>query len=237
MKAFKSKSENPCLEILRSQNLSDIPEDRIGLQNRKLNCLKVSKVKNLFFTISFLLVCIFSSAQSADGVPLIGQTKKVTYTVCRINVGWNGKSNINNVYAAPSGWQIVEFKDIPISKRQRTSYSFDLTPSNSAVLTTSIVDSKFNELLEFAGQAGKKDKYEGRINQMRSDYEKFYKKIISTHSQITTTGSVRGDGNWINRRPGRLYLDLEITLAYYPDTEEQFQRSIEVMKEMIRNDQ
>ncbi len=175
--------------------------------------------------------------QTNNGLPIIGETKTITHQVCRINTGWNGKSNINNVYAAPSGWQILQFKEIPISKRQRTSYSFDLTPSNFAIITTSTVDSKFNELLEFAGQSGKIDKYKGKINQMRSDYEKFYKKIITTHSQITTTGSVRGDNNAIKRLPGRLYLDLSITLVYYPDSDEQFLRSIEVMKEIIKSDQ
>jgi len=193
--------------------------------------------KNLLFTMLFLLINSFSFGQASDAMPLIGETKKVVSTVCRIDVGWNGRKGINNVYAAPSGWQILEFKPIVISKRQRASYTFDQTPSNTAILNTSTIDSKFSELLEMAAQAGKKDKYEGKINQMRNDYEKYYKKIVTTHSQITTTGSVRGNNETFSRKPGRLYLDLEITLVYYPDNEEQFQRSIEVMKEMIKNDQ
>lgn len=197
----------------------------------------ISVIKNLLFTIGFLLISFFSFGQASTTMSLIGETKTIVYTVCEINVGWNGRSNINNIYAAPSGWQILSFKPIVRSKRQRTSYTFDQTPSNVAVLNTSTVDSKFNELMEFAGQAGKKDKYESKINQMRSDYEKYYKKIVATHSQITTTGSVRGNNETFSRRPGRLYLDLEITLVYYPDSDEQFQRSIDVMKEMIKNDQ
>jgi hypothetical protein len=42
--------------------------------------------------------------QTNNGLPIIGEAKTITHQVCRINIGWNGKSNINNVYAAPSGW-------------------------------------------------------------------------------------------------------------------------------------
>lgn len=194
-------------------------------------------MKHIIIAIGMTLSNMLLFGQTNKEYPTIGQTNKVTYTVCRIDVGWNGSQNINNVYAAPRGWQILEFRPLEISRRQRVSYTFDQTPSNFSISTTSIVDAKFNELLELATELGKKEKYEGRINQMRNDYEKFYKKIISTHSQITTTGSVRGDNNRINRRPGRLYLDLEITLVYYPDSEEQFLSLIEVTKSIIKNDE
>lgn len=193
-------------------------------------------MKKFLIVVVLTLLGTGTFAQTIEGMPTIGQTKKVTYTVCRTDVGWNGRSNINNVYAAPSGWQIVEFKPIVVSRRQRASYGFDLTPSNFAITTTSLVDSKFDELMEFAAQKGKQDKYEGKIKQMRNDYEKFYKKIITTHSQITTQGSVRGNNEFTSRRPGRLYLDLEITLMYYPDSEEQFNQSIETMKQIIAQD-
>lgn len=195
------------------------------------------KLTSIFIVMKFLTSLDGAFAQNSDEKLTIGQTKKVRYAVCRMDVGWNGRGNINNTYAAPSGWQILEFKPVVVSKRQRASYSFDLTPSNFAMTTTSIIDGKFDELFNVAAQAGKKDKYEGKINRMRSDYEKYYKKILTTHSQITTTGSVRGNNDFFSRRPGRLYLDLEITLVYYPDTEEQFARSIEVMKQIIQDDE
>lgn len=190
-------------------------------------------MRKIFLLLSLVYSFNVGFGQVKAGEPTIGQTKKIIHRVCRIDVGWNGKNSINNVYAAPSGWQIVEFKPIVISKRQRTSYSFDLTPSNFGIVTTSVVDTKFAELLEIAGKNGTLKKYEANIKQMRNDYERYYKKIISTHSQITTTGSVRGDNNSISRKPGRLYLDLEIKLVYYPDSEEQFLRSIQVMKDII----
>lgn len=50
--------------------------------------------------------------QTNNGLPIIGETKAIAHQVCGINMGWNGKSNINNVYAAPSGWQILHFKEV-----------------------------------------------------------------------------------------------------------------------------
>ena len=167
---------------------------------------------------------------------LIGKKLNLTIPVCRIDVGWSSKKGINNVYAAPAGWQILEFKPKEISKRQRAAYSFDLTPSNFSFSSTTIIDTKFDELLDLAVENGKEEKYAAKIKQMRSDYEKYYKKIIASHSSITTMGSVRGDNNTLSRKPGRLYLDLEVTLVYLPVNETQFLDAIETLRSLILED-
>lgn len=167
---------------------------------------------------------------------LIGKKLKVTIPICRVDVGWNGKKGINSVYAAPAGWQILEFSPIEISKRQRAAYSFDLTPSNFSFSSTTIIDTKFDELLDLAIQNGKEEKYAAKIKQMRSDYEKYYKKIATSHSSITTMGNVRGDNNTLGRKPGRLYLDLEVSLIYLPVNEPQFLDAIETIRSLILND-
>ena len=174
--------------------------------------------------------------QAAGAMPTIGETKTITTTVCRTDVGWDKSSSINNTYAAPAGWQIVSFTPIVRSKRQYASYSFSQTPSNSASVSLSEATEKFNALLDVAGEAGNKGKYEAKIHQMQEDYSRFYQKAFATHSQIVTTGKVKGDGNTFKRRPGRLYLDLDIVLAYYPDTQAQFQQSLAVMEQVIKAD-
>jgi hypothetical protein len=167
---------------------------------------------------------------------LIGKKLTITIPVCRIDVGWNKKKGINNVYAAPAGWQILEFTPKEISKRQKAAYSFDLAPSNFSFSSTTIIDTKFDELLDLAIENGKEEKYAAKIKQMRSDYEKYYKRIIASHSSITTTGSVQGDNNTFKRYPGRLYLDLEVTIIYLPVNEAQFFDAIETLKSLILED-
>lgn len=181
------------------------------------------------------LAFAFSIAQ-VSLAQTIGETKTVTIPVCRTDVGWNGSSSINNTYAAPAGWQIISFVPIVISKRQRAQYSFTQVPSNSGSLSIAEASQKFNELLDVAAQNGNKGKYEGRINQMRNDYERYHQKVFATHSQIVTTGRVRGNNDFTSRRPGRLYLDLQVVLAYYPDTPQQFEQSLAVMKQIIEAD-
>ncbi|GGH17564.1 hypothetical protein [Mucilaginibacter phyllosphaerae] len=183
-----------------------------------------------------VMAVAFNYASAQTDTASIGKTMKVQTTVCHIDVSWNGRSGINNVYAAPSGWQILSFTPKVVSRRQRVSFTFSQTPSNFVYTSTSVIDSKFNELLELAAQKNAAQKYEGRINQMRSDYEKYYSKVVTTHSQITTTGSVRGNNEYFSRRPGRLYLDLEVTLVYMPDTQEQFLRSLEYLKQVINSE-
>jgi hypothetical protein len=123
-----------------------------------------------------------------------------------------------------------------ISRRQRAQYTFTQVPSNSGLLSLAEATQKFNELLDVAVQNGNKGKYEGKINQMRNDYERYYQKLFATHSQIVTIGRVRGNNNTLQQRPGRLYLDLQVVLGYYPDTPEQFQQSLAVMKQIIEAD-
>lgn len=192
--------------------------------------------KYIVFILIVLTGLLNVNAQVLSDITTIGKTVNLTIPLCRIDVGWNGNKGLNNVYAAPAGWQILEFKPKIISRRQRASYSFDLTPSNFAFTSTTIIDSKFDELLQLAAENGKEGKYEGKLKQLRSDYEKYYKKITTTHSSITTTGNVRGDNNYIRRKPGRLYLDLEITLIYLPINDGEFQQSIEFLKTMIKDD-
>jgi hypothetical protein len=192
--------------------------------------------KITLFIVTIISFVFSAKSQQLSDTTLIGKIITVNIPICRIDVGWNGKKGINNVYAAPAGWQILEFKPKVISKRQRASYSFDLTPSNFAFTSTTIIDTKFDELLQLAAQNGKKEKYEGKIKQLRNDYEKYYKKIITTHSSITTTGSVRGNNEYTSRKPGRLYLDLEIKLVYLPVNEQQFLQSIEFLKAMIKDE-
>ncbi|MEJ7667094.1 MAG: hypothetical protein WKG07_50135 [Hymenobacter sp.] len=175
-------------------------------------------------------------AQTAGVMPTIGETKTIIIPVCHIDVRWNGSSSINNTYAAPAGWQIISFTPKVISKKQYASYAFSQTPSNSASMSLAEANEKFNDLLNVSAEAGNKGKYEGKIQQMREDYSRFYQKAFATHSQIVTTGKVKGDDNPLARYPGRLYLDLEVVLAYYPDTQEQFQNSLAVMKEVIQAD-
>jgi len=183
-----------------------------------------------------LLTVTVANAQNLPTEPTLGQKITVTIPVCRIDVGWNGRSRINNVYSAGAGWQILEFRVAKDVRRQRVNYTFDLVPSTFIFESTSIVDEKIDELLEIAAENGKKEKYEGKIKQLRTDYEKYYKKIVTTNSSIHTTGSVRGDNNTFKRRPGRLYLDLEVTLVYAPVNDKQFQQAIEFLKAMIKND-
>ena len=183
-----------------------------------------------------LLVASFGYASAQTDTTAIGKVKTIRTTVCRIDVSWNGSRGINNVYAAPSGWQILSFRAIPVSRRQRAAYTFSQTPSNFVYTSTSTIDAKFDELLQLAAQKNVAQKYEGRIRQMRSDYEKYYNKVATTHSQITTTGSVRGNNEYLSRRPGRLYLDLEIDLVYMPDSQDQFLRSLAYLKQIINSE-
>ena len=191
-------------------------------------------MKTLLLTGWLCLITLFTVSTSQ--AQTIGDTKTITTTVCRIDVGWNGSSSINNTYAAPAGWQIISFKPVEVSRRQRVSYDFTQMPSGSASLSLSEANQKFDELLNTAGEAGNKGKYEAKINQMRSDYERYYQKTFATHSQIVTTGRVRGNNDYVSRKPGRLYLDLEVVLAYYPDTAERFQQSLAVMEQIIKAD-
>lgn len=191
-------------------------------------------MKALLLTAGLCLATTFTT--KICQAQTIGETKTVTIPVCRKDVGWNSSSSINNTYAAPAGWQIISFTPKVISKRQYASYNFSQAPSGSASVSLSEANEKFNELLDVAAQNGNKGRYEGKIQQMRDDYSKFYQKSFATHSQIVTTGKVKGDGNTFKRRPGRLYLDLNVVLAYYPDSKEQFKQSLAVMEQAIKAD-
>lgn len=195
----------------------------------------MKKIALVSLLIALLFVTV-ANAQKLPTEPTLGQKIKVRIPVSRIDVKWNKSKNINNVYSAGSGWQILEFVPIVVSKRQYAAYTFSQVPSNYSLDSTSIVDKKFDELLDIAVQNGKKEKYEARIKQLRNDYEKYYKKIVASNSSIQTTGSVQGDNNTFKRRPGRLYLDLEVTLVYAPENDKQFQQAIEFLKTMIKND-
>lgn len=179
------------------------------------------------FVIFFQGVVLF-----AQNTPIIGETKTITTTVCRIDVDARGKENIGHVYAAPAGWQILTFTPVVISKRQYAAYNFSQTPSNFVSLNKTIIERKLNELTQLAAQKNVAQKYEGQIKQIKESFEKFYRMEAATHSKISTTGQVKGNGKHFGK-PGRLYLDLEITLIYLPDEEEQFLQSLAYLEQII----
>jgi hypothetical protein len=195
----------------------------------------MKKITLFFLIIILAAFTVNSTTEKEHKDSILGTIKKVTIPVCRIDVGYDDSKSFDNVYAAPEGWQILSFKEIVVSKRQKASYSFDLTPSKFDFYSLTEIDKKFSELLAVDAKDGKKD-YGGKIKQVRSAYEKYVKKIKTSHSSITTKGSVEGDGNVFKGYPGRLYLDLEVKLVYMPDKKNDFDKAIDDLKDQIEKD-
>lgn len=184
-------------------------------------------------TIFLILAFIVCNGFAQDETPLIGETKTIQTTLCRLNVTANERSRINKIYVPPAGWQILTFKPVIISKTNGASYAFSQTPANFTYTSISSIYSKFIELLELAAEKNVFQKYEAQINQMRNDFEKYSTKTISTYSKIITTGSVIGNKTYRDTKGAQLYLDLQITLVYMPATQEQLLQSLEYMKHII----
>lgn len=163
-------------------------------------------------------------------------TKTIQTTVCRIDVKRNKRSRIDNIYTPPAGWQIVSFKPVVISNSKRASFEFALTLSHYAFKPTSAIYSKFIELLELAAEKNVFEKYQRQINQMKDDFEKYYHQLLPTYSTISTTCYFGGNKEHKTSLPEKLYLDVELTLVYLPDTEEQVFQSLDYLKQVINTE-
>ncbi|MGI8637831.1 MAG: hypothetical protein ACR2KZ_20715 [Segetibacter sp.] len=72
---------------------------------------------------------------------------------------------------------------------------------------------------------------------MRNEYENLFNKAIPTYSKIETIGSLSGNKKYDQRSKSHLYLDLQITLVYMPNTEEQFLQSLENLRQVINSEE
>jgi hypothetical protein len=189
----------------------------------------------LALTIALALTTV-ADAQVLPQKPKIGDIYTIRVPVCRIDVAWNRKESLNFNYGAPAGWHVLDYKIAYFKKRQRARYTFQLVPANYSMLSEEIVSSKFKELLNVVAEGGKGEKYNGMIDQMRSDYERAFAKTFVSHSSLLVRGSVRGNNEFLSRKPGRLYLDLTIRVVYLPSSDEEFKRAIEVMRTLIKED-
>jgi hypothetical protein len=189
----------------------------------------VSLKRLLAMAVTLSAAPLFAQTES----PLIGAIKVIQTPVCRIDVTWNGKRSVFKNYVPPAGWQILSAEPVIISSKEKASDKIVKTPSTFVYKSTSSIYSAFIELFELAAQKNVYHKYEAQISQMRSDFEKLQNKEITTYSHICTIASARGNNSSANRRAGRLYLDLAVTLMYMPDTEAQFLRSLEDFKQVI----
>lgn len=200
------------------------------------NSSAASRVRVIATAVMFAVVSSASAgAQTADTTS-IGATKTVRIPIVRTDVRWNRSSSINTTYAAPAGWQIQTFAPVEISRRQYASYSFTTVPSNYSGLSETVVQEQFKSLKEAAAQKNAAEGYQAKLNEAESLYQRAFQKTYSSHAAITVTGSVRGDNNTFSRRPGRLYLDLDVTLVRLPASKEEFERSLAWFKTTIQAD-
>jgi hypothetical protein len=189
--------------------------------------------KFVALVISWLVFCpLFAQ----DEIPLLGATKTIQTTICRIKASAiKEKKTINNVYAAPKGWQIVTYKPVIIANTAKASYKFSQTAPDFSFSSTSPIYSKFIELFELAAEKNVFQKYERQIAQTRSDFEKYYNKEVPLFSTITTAISVSRN-NYTSRRTGQLYIDLKITVVFMPTTEEGVLQSLGYLKHLINSE-
>jgi hypothetical protein len=209
----------------QTSNFAIIPSTTAG---------EIPPMKNTVLIIASFIIALVANGQVLPSEPKIGDTYTITIPVCRIDVAWNGKENLNFTYAAPAGWQVLDYSVAKYNKRQRAKWAAQLVPSTYSGISEEVVSSKFNELLDLAAQKGVTNKYAGKIQQMRGDYEKAFSKTFVSHSSLIVKGSVRGNNEYLSRKPGRLYLDLKIRVVYLPTSEQEFNRAIQVMRILIQ---
>ncbi|MCW3115155.1 MAG: hypothetical protein JWR18_3551 [Segetibacter sp.] len=184
--------------------------------------------------ISFIILnLIYLDVFAQDEIPPIGTIKTIQTKACRIDVVENRKTRINYTYTTDPGWHILSYKPVVISKNSTASYSLKHTPSRFTYTSTSAIYSKFIQLMELAAEKNVFEKYEGRINQIRSDFEKYSNNKVAAYSRIAVAGLVAGSNKSSMKRPGKLYLDLKITMIYMPETEETFLESLDHLRQII----
>lgn len=194
-------------------------------------------MKNLFSFIVANLIFCHLCAQVNSPVP--GTAKKILIKVFRIEFDPRKTTRVNHIYTTPIGWQILSYRPLVTSNNIRARCQFSLTAATPSNGSTSAIYSKFIELSELAAEKNVSVKYEGIINQMRDDFEKYYNKNVTTYSKITsacafTSATVKKNKT---RRTERLYLDVEITLIFLPQTEEQILQCLENLKQLIQTEE
>lgn len=189
-----------------------------------------NEIKKFVSTVVFCL--LWGCVVAQHDIPLIGSTTTVQTTVCKIDLTSKGKHSIDNVYSSPGGWQILAFKPVVIAGSEKASFAFFPKPVSFSISSTSAIYSKFIELFELAAEKNVFEKYQGKITQMRTDFEQYLKNDIPLYSSIKTTGAIKRS-NYTRLKTARLYVDLMITLVYMPRTEEEVLQSLEYLKQLI----
>lgn len=197
------------------------------------NRLEAGKIKMRKIFLFIISTFIFFHVFAQDELPLIGTIKTIQKQVCRIDGDLNRKVKVDYTYTTDPGWQILSCEPIILAKNQTASYSLTYTPTKFIYISTSAIYSKFIQLLELAAEKNVFQKYEGQIHKMRSDFEKYSTKKVSSYTKITITGLVAANNSLRLKKPGKLYLDLKILLIYIPETEEPVLQSLEYLRQII----
>lgn len=166
---------------------------------------------------------------------LIGETESRVYDVVNVNVAYpDGKGGTEHIQI-PNGYAILAHQAIEYNKVGQSGYSFSLDGDATFGVSKQSVNEVFRELLDFAAQSGKEDKYKMRIEYLKKHALEVYGRSVNSHSRLNVTWYCNHDGNEFNKKGGSLHLAVKIEMvrAFAPVD---LAALLEAFKEAIAND-